>query len=73
MDATGGLSPIAGNPIVGDRGQRRRDPQAFRRALQDESNDTSEQAGETPVPAALQKPAPPGRRDQGARHIDVFA
>ena len=74
MDAATGLQPIVSNPIVSDRrGQQRRDPSAFRRALQQQDESTAPADDEPPVRPQLQPRGVNGRRDPGTLHVDVLA
>lgn len=77
-----GAIPLRGPQAVGDqksRGQKRGDPEAFRRALQEEKQGKPGQqpagGAEPPLPRALQPRAVPGRKEQGAvaHHVDVLA
>lgn len=78
MDSVQALTSIAASTRVHERDARkRRDPEAFRRALQDQAGAAADAPAddETAVRTELQRRASNGRRGDGAtsRHVDVVA
>lgn len=79
MESVQALTSIAASTRVHERDAgKRRDPEAFRRALRDQAGDTAEApAGDddSAVRTGLQRRVGNGRRGEGAtsRHVDVVA
>jgi hypothetical protein len=75
MDPLRATTPIPGALTVGERQAGRRQGDAFRRALQQDGTggDAAAARDERPMRRPLQPAAPTGRKDDGARHVDVIA